>query len=255
LVLLLSLLFAIQEPQGGITGSGGISNKKALQFNGSSDYVVSSAGVVLGTTQQVSWSFWGWNNTNGTGDALFAESSANYNNFHGFLIDPNSGSHTGNFEFAEKNGGVGDCTFPQVSAATWHHYLLTMDVSGVTTVCTAYVDGTAQTVTVNSSAALDTFADNKIVNIMCRSCTSGPTLFNAGKMADFAIYSAILTATDATNLASGVLANSGTISASPVAYWHGCSTSSPMSDVMTNTWNWTVNGTTSVTGPSTLSNC
>lgn len=213
-----------------------------------SDFMQSDVSIDLTGANTITVAFWGWNNTNGTGDHLFAESSTNFNNNNGtFLIDPNSPSNGGAFEYAFHSAGNGQTnavTFPYPTAATWHQYTLIID-STVNSVAhfVAYVDGISQTLTTDTAASASTGFGNNSVYLGSR---GGTTLFNDCRMAEFAIWNVALSASDASSLASGVAANTIKLS-NLVRYVPICGNASPEPDSITG--NWTVTGTSAVSHP------
>lgn len=215
-LLLLSLALLIFTPAWG-----------ARSFNGSSDGIkvgctgtqgtcntvcVTCTIVPMVSTAAASWSisFWLWENSWGTGDALILEQSANFNNESGaFMIDSGgvpSGSPTCTsavpyFSVQTSTGThYRSRSFTHPSSGAWHHYLFTLDQAGSS--WGLYIDGASQSL-VNCDITAGSHAgvlDG--VSLMSRNNAS---LFNAGKMARLAIWhDVILSADEAKSLASCV---------------------------------------------------
>ena len=222
----------------------------ARSFNGTNtDSMHSAAALILGAPNVISIGFRGYNTTNGSADALFMESTTNYNNTRGaILVDPNSGSHPGNFEFAANTvsgaGGILDCTFAQPSQATWHTYLLVMDISSASGNCKAYVDGVSQSVTIThgGSEVATTFTDQTWY-FMSRNDTS---LNNNGRMTDIAIWQGDESANAAT-LNSCTTDTSAVDNPNQLYYWQ-IQQVSPETPT-TGTFNLTIRGTANIAGP------
>lgn len=213
-----------------------------------SDFMQSDVTIDLTAATTITVAFWGWNNTNASTDHLFAESSPNFNvNTGAFLIDPNSGSSPGNFEYGVHGSGGGktnSVTFAQASAGVWHHYTLIIDTTANSTAnFVAYVDGVSQSLT-SLTATLDVPGfGNQSVFLASR---NGTSLFNDCRMAEFAIWNAALSSVDASNLANGAAANTVEV-ANLVRYVPICGNASPEPDAVTG--NWTVTGTTQTSHP------
>lgn len=223
------------------------------QFNGTNQALQSTSAVTMNTTRTLSVWFQMYQNANQSNDALALESSANTtSNSGGWLIDPNSASgacSASTFQFWVNIGGsVGKVSFAQPSAATWHDYLIVID-SHTTANFKAYVDGASQSLTVctASTAGVANFV-NFTVNVMSR---NGASLWNAGRMAELAIYSVDESANVST-LHGGTLPSS-VDSGNLIQYAHFCGTASPEPDTITGSW--TLVGTpTQVAGPGVI-NC
>ncbi len=210
---------------------------KARTFNGSSDNLQSAATVDLTSTTQISISFWLYWNTFANDDSLAFESSSNYNSNAGaFIIDPNDSS--GFFQFSVYQPGYFGCHITRPSAAAWHHYLLTLDITTVNAgTCTAYVDGVNATPTIDINAGAGTLTfGNYTLNMMSRNAAS---LFGAGRMSDIAIWKSILTSGNAASLAA---CTSPSLIGSVAFYWPINQTSPEVAT--TGGVNLTVTGTT-----------
>jgi hypothetical protein len=222
----------------------------ARVFDGSTQALQSSASVT-NTGTQLSFSFWLYENSFNNSDELLAESSANYNSNNGaFLIDPNSGSFAGLFEVdVHVAAGTISYTFARPSAAAWHHYVIVWDISVPSLV--VYVDGSSVTVT-NHVSHTGTFT-SQVVNLMSRNAAS---LWNAGRLAEFAMWNTALTSGNAASLwnsGSGALANT-VASGNLITYVDVCGNASPEPDVVA-AWHWNLQGyPIQIAGPGLL-NC
>jgi hypothetical protein len=242
---------------GGGTGATVLNSHLARSFNGTStDSMHSAAALILGGPSVISIGFKAYNTTNSTSsDALFMESSTNYNSVKGaVLVDPNSGASSGNcagnacFEFAVNTTGAGnsilDCFFPQASQAAYHTYLLVMDITSSTGVCKAFVDGSSVTVTTNHGAgeAAGTFADLTWY-FMSRNDTS---LNNNGRMTNIAIWQADESA-NAANLNACTSDTAKIDNTNQLFYWPILQVSPETPN--TGITNLTVRGTSNIAGP------
>lgn len=137
-------------------------------------------------------------------DKLLFEFTSNYNNNAGaFIVNPNSsgggGAPSGFFQVNFKVPGAGAYNgghFTRPSAAVFHHYVFTFDLTVGTALATnAYVDGVAQSMTQDFSNTTSGGTmpgvpnDTEGLNIFSRNAAS---LFGAGRMAKLAVYRGIL---------------------------------------------------------------
>lgn len=223
------------------------------QFNGTNQALQSDVAVAMNTTRTLSVWFRMYQNANQSNDALALESSANTtSNQEGWLIDPNNSGGTcaaGTFAFWVNIGGtVSPASFTQPSAATWHDYLIVID-SHTTANYKAYVDGVSQSLTIcHATTTGSTNFVNFTVNVMSR---NGASLWNAGRMAELAIYSVDESANVST-LHGGTLPSS-VDSGNLIRYAHFCGTASPEPDTITGSW-LLVGTPTQVAGPGVI-NC
>lgn len=253
---LLLLLLLAQGPGPAVTGaiangSGGGTTNHARQFNGTSDYLQSaSALTALSGVNPFSVSFDLWWNSFANDDHLALESSASWSVTPGaFAVDPDSSisPSTGNFLWSVTGGTASEyfqCWLARPSAAAWHHYVLTMNASSSTPVCTAYVDGSSVGVsTGNVGNPPSATLSSQVLNVMAR---NGSSLFAAGRMSSIAIYSGVVNSTDAAALGSCGRPTAVT-SATLLYYWPINQTSPEVAT--TGSINLTVNGTTNVASP------
>jgi len=231
-------------------GAAGTSQQATLarQFNGSSDFLKSSAGIDMpGGVLILSISFWLYQNAFDNADELAMESSDNFNNNRGaFLVDPNSSGFPGNFQYAVRGGLAGiylTCTFARPSAAAWHHYLLILDASTTGGTCGAFVDGVSQTTTRQQTPGETIAFTSQTLNVMSR---NGASLFNAGRMTSIAIWGADETA-NASTIASCSTSISTVDNTNLLDYWK-IQQISPETPIV-GTPNLNVTGTTNVAGP------
>lgn len=213
-------------------------------FNGSTDALNSSTTIDLTATSTVTFSFWLWQNSFVIANELIAESStlSTANNGAFYINADSSNQIKANF-----NGPAGQThvDFGQPSTGAWHHYLIVLNAS---TAGAAWVDGVAQSNTGGVTASNGNYG-NFTVYLMSRAATS---LFNAGKLADFAVYKVDESANVAT-LAGGALASS-VDATNLISYVHLCGTASPEPDSK-GAWTWTLTGTPAQTAGPGLLNC
>lgn len=166
----------------------------ARSFNGTSDF--GSAAINLSSVLHMTACFWGINVTNGTGDKMFLEYTANSSGSSssgGFFIDPNSGGFAGNVEIFVRTSSdlflQADKTFPQPSANAWHHWAVEFNLgnplTGAGKIAAAYVDGVAQTLTDHTTTGLGGAFANSTLYAGSR---GGASLFNACSIADLALF-------------------------------------------------------------------
>ncbi len=233
--------------------AGGNTNTFSQSFNGTSQasntaQVVcldTSGSCTAGTVTTVTISFWLYQNSFANNDALLGESSSDFNSNNGsFLLNPNSStSGVWDFKVHFSGGTYLGCYFARPSAAAWHFYVLQWNVAST---CQAYVDGSAVSTTADGSFAGTPFV-SQTVYLMSRGASS---LWNAGKLAEFAMWTSYLTSGNVTTLwnsGNGALATS---IPTPIRYWHGCDATS---DVITGSW--TATGSPSQTAGPGFLNC
>lgn len=168
----------------------------ARSFNGTNQAIQSQSTVNLSGTSIVTLSFWLWWNAFANDDELAGETSANYNNSNGtILIDPNSSTSSAFDVNIHTAAGYTSGHFPRPSAAAWHHYAVIMNTSALAQV---WVDGVSQTVTASSTAGNGNFG-NFTLNLMSR---NGTTLWAAGRLSEFAIFTRALTVGEILSLSS-----------------------------------------------------
>jgi hypothetical protein len=227
------------------TASGGATTTSRI-FNGTSDFLNSVATVDLSTSsnKQLSVVFWlNWT-TNANNDHLAGEFSANYNsNNGGFLLDINQSSPTGTagFNVHTTGGNFLTCNITRPSAGALHKYAVAWDISVNPNTCAVWLDGVAQSPTVNSNTDTGGTFGNYTIYLMSR---GGTTLFGAGTMSRFSIYLGhLLTNTEGQNLTSTSTCTSPTTLGSNVVYlpFNGVS---PETDSSGNGHSFTVTGTT-----------
>jgi hypothetical protein len=224
-------------------------------FNGTNQSLSSSTTINLTATTVLTISFWGWNTTNGAADALYLESGDPFfSSTSGFIVDPNSSTNSGKVDWNfNGNTAVATCSFPQPTAGVWHNFVLVWIASANPYVCKAYVDGSVQSPTTTNVAQASPGVSGFGNNTMYLMARGNTTLWNAGRMADLAIWQA-----DESGSASSIFGGTlpSTIDAGNlVGYAHFCGTASPEPSV-TGAWNWALTGTpTQAAGPTPIINC
>lgn len=178
----------------------------ARLFDGDNDSLESSSSIDLSGTQVISIAFWLYWDSFVDDDDLALEFSVNQNNNDGsFMVDPNS-SFDSLFAFVIGADALGNSgkSFNRPSSGAWHHYVAVFDKgnAGADEVENIWVDGEVPAglnsfVTTNHT---DNFG-NYDLYFMSRADTS---LFGAGRMAEFALWSgAKLTIDEARAMAKG----------------------------------------------------
>lgn len=167
---------------------------KALSFDGG-DYLNTSAALNLTGDDKFTVSFWlNWTSY-ADDDAQVVESSTNFNdNTAAIRISPNSSSGGGGkMELSIHGFGYRSELFERPSAGAWHHYAAIFDPGLPNGDITLYVDGNevASTVSLDSFNGPYTGFNNYTWYLMSR---AGSSLFGTGKLDDFRVYSAGLTA-------------------------------------------------------------
>jgi concanavalin A-like lectin/glucanase superfamily protein len=169
----------------------------ARLFDGTDDYV--SFAIDLSGEGTISLSFWLWWDAWGTNDDMAAEYGPPDTDGW-FWLDANHGS--GSFNVRQRDDfTLSDTSFPRPSAAAWHQYVIVMRYGTGAGAITAYVDGTAQSMTDGQMNSLSGTRANLTLYLMSR---GGTDLFGAGRMAEFAIFSGVLNSDAALSLARGV---------------------------------------------------
>ncbi len=167
----------------------------ATSFDGTNDF--GSVAVNLSAVSVLTLEFWlKWDN-NANDDDLAFEFSPNYNASDGFIVDPNSSTSGGRYEFGFHDVPDGTSVryvvdaFTRPSQGAWHHIVHIMDRTTWTN--TAYVDGKLVSLTATNHAGVGlagfgNFA-NSTLYVMCR---NNAALFGAGDLAHVALYSGAL---------------------------------------------------------------
>lgn len=163
------------------------------RFNGSSQFLQSSATVDLSTFNKFTVALWLWWDSFSNNDNLAMEHGTNYNSqTDGWLIDPNSSvGGSGVFQCALRGDvGYSDFTFTRPSVNVWHHYVVLFDKSVSTNETTVYLDGAvpAGANRPNNNNNTNNFG-NLTLNFMGR---NGASLFGQGRMQEVAIWPGIL---------------------------------------------------------------
>jgi len=155
----------------------------ARLFNGTSDYA--QATVDLSKVNQIALSFWGWFDSFSSGAKVALEYTDDFNSSAGFGFFTGYPAN-GQIQVAYSNGSLFVSKhFAAPSAGAWHHYLILYD-AGSGLLERVWVDGVEQTLTsdVNNGIGVTGFANSRL-NIMSR---GGASLFDAGRIADLAIW-------------------------------------------------------------------
>lgn len=158
------------------------------RFNGTSDLGLFS-NPSIATYDKLSISFWLYNDTNGSVERAALCSGAAIGTISGFLFEPRYTTAVASVTMTVSSGGAKFWidTFPQPSAAAWHHYLWVMDRA--VPEHRVWVDGVAQTLTtaVHTAATYGNFSDN---TWQLMRYSSG-NWFWAGRMADLAVWGGV----------------------------------------------------------------
>lgn len=167
-------------------------------FDGVNDYASSAATIDLSTVTKITLAFWLYFNSYANTDKLFLESTTDYNvNRHAILIDPDN-SVGSRFDFsllATTPGGYNGVSITRPSAATWHHYVVTVDRdAGAQQFTNCWVDGKSVTLTQQDTNTANGNFGNFTWYWMTR---AGASLWAGGRWDDFRLYSRLLNASEA----------------------------------------------------------
>lgn len=221
----------------------------ARQFDGINDSLISAASVDLSGQSIITVSFWLYWDAFANDDDLAMELTANAAvNNDGFFIDPNASGGAVELMIGDASAHLKDGTFPRsgVSAAAWHNWIVEFDRTAANGVLgiKVWIDNVAQTMTPVITVALTGNFANSTLNLMCRNNTS---LFAAGRLFEYAIYSGTITAGNRASLQT----DSPSLVGSPIFHWGICGTASP-EPASSGGVNLTVNGAVFVANPLTL---
>lgn len=173
----------------------------ARSFNGTSDYMVTSANLDNSGTNVLSLSFWiNWT-TNGTGFDLAFESTTNFNNFTtGFFISPDDPTSALSVTLKGDVGNSNNLIGP-LTEATWTHLLVVLNKGLSSQECRVYKNSVLQAEGgASDSNNTNNFGDDPLY-FMSR---AGASLFGQGYMCEVAMYPGVtLTQADATALFRG----------------------------------------------------
>lgn len=211
----------------------------ARLFNGTSQAMQSSSALALSSFNTATLAWWMWWDTFANDDDFAIELSANWDTSAGaWLVDPNYSATS------KVLGGVsaGDSTnyaikdFARPSAAAWHHWALTIDLTKDESndsnrkIVNLYIDGS----TVSGTSLNATFTGtgstfpNSVLNLMARNATSN---WAAGRMAELAIWSSILSGGAIADMYNGGTGGNGRSAlfypANRLYYWPIAGTQSP----------------------------
>lgn len=217
------------------------------------DYLQSSSTLNLSSYNKLSLSFWlYWDSFANNDNEALELGASGVLTVGGFSINPNDASNNGGGKFGfgpqAGSGGYQYATFTRPSAAVWHHYLFTMDITG-TSGLVAYVDNVSQSLTYALNSTPTGNFGNLTLNFMSR---NGSSLFGSGRMAEVALWPGIILPSDAIkSLAYGYepklikLPSLGW-------YWPLMGNASPEIELIKGN-NATVTGTSYIQHPTTLS--
>lgn len=173
----------------------------ARLFDGVDD-AISTPSIDLSAVATITVACWVWlDSIPASGDKIIFETSTNFNannsiicyqNVNGIVYFYTSGT-TGMY-----NGGH----FDHPSVGAWHHYAFRID-KGLTSgeAMDVYVDGASAAITRTHDADTGAVLSNQPLYLMAR---AGTGIFAAGRMAEFAIYNALLTPDEIAVLAKGM---------------------------------------------------
>ena len=170
----------------------------ARSFNGTNQSMGTTSSVAISGVSVITLSF--WLNVASFGTGVYIESSSNPNSNTGAfgLSYGTTGSCTNYFYFYARNaGGYQVAGFAPPSTGVWHHY--TLVINDTASSSAAYVDGAPQSVTVCMNTGTPSTFLNFPLFFMARNNASG---YNAGSLADVAIWNVALTANEAKSLAN-----------------------------------------------------
>lgn len=159
------------------------------QFDGINDS--GQAAVNLSVQTILTVEFWLWWNAFANDDDLALEYGSG-NSTGGFVADPNESASTRFQAWMPTGSGANHAeSIARPSAAAWHHYVIIFDRVTATAANQVdfWVDGVDVAETVNTSNDITGNFGNLTLNLMCRNNAS---LFGAGKLAHFAIFSGAL---------------------------------------------------------------
>lgn len=168
------------------------------KFNGTSDKATLT--IDLSAYSLLSISCWLWMDNLGSAERMGISSSTSVGTISSFYFEPRS-SHGAVCEiaFTRNASQFWSDSFPQPSAAAWHHYLLVCNRA--TPLNKAYVDGVLQTLTTltHSAGSWSNFASGTMTMFGYNS-----SLFTPGRLAEVAIWGGYeITAVEAKALSGG----------------------------------------------------
>ncbi|MES2572262.1 MAG: LamG domain-containing protein [Verrucomicrobiota bacterium] len=167
----------------------------ATQFDGSSGG--GSVPLDLTPFEAISVEFWAYQAAWSNDDRVFMEHTPNTNNyFGGWFVDPNTSVNANFTVRIRANTGhpgiANDIAIFRPTAAAWHHYVITFDLSETSDIIKIYVDGVLQTYSKAVGSAVTSFA-NSTLYIGHRGESGGLRL--NGRLDEIAIYPYMLTPT------------------------------------------------------------
>jgi len=175
----------------GKSGSGG-----ALQFDGVNDFGRSVANITFGV-KVITVCTWYWWDAYATGNDFLFEHSSNANNVDGalnFTPDTTGGlqaviqDSVGAFKYRGESTN-------NVSAAAWHHLAVVFDNSTTTGDIKIYIDGTLKTQNIVAGLNDKDQSSNIATDVLYLMSRGGASLWGAGRLDDFGIWSGELDST------------------------------------------------------------
>ena len=192
---------------------------KALNFNGTSDFVLTPPITLVGATTPLSYALWVYFNAANGYDRPFNSISPTYGN-HMFIIGNDAAAANKLYAYTENNGiTAGGQAFALATTNTgqWYHVVGVQDPDN--TEVRLYINGTYQSTTTN-------IADGANVNAgfaLGGSYNGGaPGTFINGHLDDVRIYSRVLTENEITSLynsGSGTESEDGSLGTNLVAHY------------------------------------
>lgn len=167
------------------------------QFNGTSDYGVTST-INLSSYSQLTVSLWYYWTTNANDNDLLLESGVDAGVVGGMQVIPNLSSGSSYRIGIYVSGGLRQSfTMTRPSAGAWHHAVYCFDRNGGSNqVVAVYIDGVSQTLTPSETSTGSSGGFGNLAwNFMARN--SGASLHGSGRLDDIRIYNRVLPAWEA----------------------------------------------------------
>jgi hypothetical protein len=230
----------------------------ARSFNGTTDRidVANESNFDFDFASTFSVAFWWYATTNGGFNRMVAKSTTGAGGPLGWAVVSDTGTSNPKVTFELRGDPAQSITIHGVREwpqNAWHHVCCTYDGTFTAAGTLIYSEGTLESMTGGPSGSGGSTLNNIPLQLGCRGGTSTPELFFPGNLAGLGVWNSVLTAANATTLASGAnplsVANANLVATLPL-----CGDASPEPDKKSNN-NGTLTGTAKVAGPPQFVGC
>lgn len=169
---------------------------QALRFDGTDDYVSigNSSTYSFERTDSFSVSLWFYKNIITNPMGLFSKQNTTAGQFTGYNLSIGNGTLQPSFVLESNTSNLISVSVPAVSAATWHHIVVTYNGNSNVSGVNIYVDGVSQSLTTASNTLSASIINTVAPQISGR---NGANQLSAGAIDDVRLYNRVLTSDEA----------------------------------------------------------